>query len=160
MIKYDLYSYMNLVYECIWWYAVIHNNLLSWFIPKYIPYSQKKILQVKISGYTASTPRLLYIILWKTSIIAHLDKFISSTSDKVLSMYIHSVDGLGLTPVQLSDLWSIVCLPVANLPVCTSSDDLAFIRSIAYRTEHRVGKYHLTTNKTPVERGRERVSRG
>ena len=114
--------------------------------------AKKKILQVKISGYTASTPRLLYIILWKTSIIAHLDKFISSTSDKVLSMYIHSVDGLSLTPVQLSDLWSIVCLPVANLPVCTSSDDLAFIRSIAHRTEHRVGKYHLTTNKTPVER--------
>ena len=132
--KYNIYHIVKKIF-CRWKFPAIRHQLLGYCI---------------------------IIMLWKPSmdiVIAHLDKFISSTSDKVLSMYIHSVDGLGLTPVQLSDLWSIVCLPVANLPVCTSSDDLALIRSIAYRTEHCVGKYHLTTNKTPVEReSKSRIS--
>ena len=67
-------------------------------------------------------------------------------------MYIHPVDGLGLAPIELPDLRSIVRFPVANLSIRTTSDDLTLVRPIAHCTEHCVGKDHLTTNKTPGER--------
>lgn len=81
----------------------------------------------------------------------HLDKLVSSPSDKLPVIDIHAIDRMCLAAVQLSDLCTIVGLPVPYLPVRARGDDLALVRTIAHHTEHRVCKNDLTTDKTPAE---------
>lgn len=77
----------------------------------------------------------------------------------MLATDIHAIYGVALAAIQLSYLCAVVRLPVANLPVGASSDDLALVRTVADSSEHGVGKDHLTSNVASAGRRRGGVWR-
>ena len=67
---------------------------------------------------------------------AHLDEFVSPASDKMLSPNIHSIYGCTPTAIKLSDLRTIIRLPVANLVCGGVGGDVSFGRELESKGHH------------------------
>ena len=84
----------------------------------------------------------------------YLDKSVLSPCDVVgpISRNVHGIDGTSLGSLQLSEGSSILHLPVADLVVTTTGQDVHTIGPKAHTLEQRVSQHDLTSCVCPTKR--------
>lgn len=99
--------------------------------------------------------KLSYCNLRKLCIYsAYLDKFVISSGNEAVSIAgdIQSINRSSLRSLKLSDERSIKVLPVTDLSVGTTGDDLALVRVVGDGLEESVSKHDLVSHKSPSKK--------